>query len=81
MNQCPTNVWPKDPHLKELGRYESVQVQQAIDSYATGLFTRVLGWSWEETEVLKAKAKNELRDPSIHLYLPAYIIWGRKPTD
>ena len=43
--QFPIGTWPKDPHLKEIGRYQAVQEVHGIDSYASGLFTRVLGWS------------------------------------
>ena len=35
----------------------------AKDSYTPALFTRVLGWSMEETEVFMAKCKEEIRNP------------------
>lgn len=76
--QCPVGAWPKDPHLKEIGRNEFAQVMQAVDSYTSGLFTRVFGWSWAETEVFKAKVKAELRDLSIHLYFPFLLHMGKK---
>jgi hypothetical protein len=28
-----------------------------------------------------AKVKQELKDPSVHLYLPVTIAWGRKPGE
>jgi hypothetical protein len=28
-----------------------------------------------------AKVKQELQDPSVHLYLPITIAWGRKPEE
>jgi hypothetical protein len=65
--------------LKEIGKYQAVQELQVIDSYTPALFSRVLGWSPPEIQVLMAKVKSELRDPSIHLYLPVYFVWGRKP--
>lgn len=79
MRQIPIGAWPKDPVLKEVGKCQVVQSCAAIDSYTPMLLEKVLGWGKEETQVLMAKAKGELRNPSIHLYLPVYFTWGRKP--
>lgn len=77
--QLPIGPWPKDPKLKELGKYQAIQEQKVIESYTPKLFEHALGWSVEEIHVLMAQVKKELKDPSIHLYLPVYIVWGRKP--
>ncbi|KAH7129389.1 S-adenosyl-L-methionine-dependent methyltransferase [Dactylonectria estremocensis] len=79
VRKIPIGPWPKDPALKEIGKCQLVQSSQAIESYTPKLFGDLLGWSTEEIEVMIAQAKNELKDRSIHLYLPVYIIWGRKP--
>lgn len=72
-------MWPKDPTLKEVGKFQAVQSLQAIDSYTPKLFEHVLGWPMEEIQVLMAQAKSELQNPAIHVYLPVYFIWGKKP--
>ncbi|KAJ0141199.1 hypothetical protein HZ326_15931 [Fusarium oxysporum f. sp. albedinis] len=77
--KVPIGSWPKDPKLKEIGKFQSVQEAQVITSYTPGIFSRILGWSDEEIQVFMAKVKKDLSDPSIHLYLPVYFIWGRKP--
>ncbi|KAM5341798.1 hypothetical protein ACJ41O_014829 [Fusarium nematophilum] len=77
--KIPIGAWPKDPTLKEIGKFQSVQELQAVDTYTPGIFGRVLGWSETEIQVFIAKVKKDLSDPSIHLYLPTYIVWGRKP--
>ncbi|WZH50332.1 uncharacterized protein QYS62_011576 [Fusarium acuminatum] len=79
VRKLPIGPWPKDPKLKELGRYQAVQESKVIDSYTPKLFEYALGWSTDEIQVLMAQVKNELRDPAIHLYLPVYIVWGKKP--
>ncbi|KAJ4112519.1 hypothetical protein NW768_011686 [Fusarium equiseti] len=79
IRKIPIGGWPKDPVLKEVGKCQVVQSCAAIDSYTPMLLGKVMGWGQEEVQVLMAKAKKELRDPSIHLYLPVYFIWGRKP--
>ncbi|SCO12194.1 related to TAM domain methyltransferase [Fusarium fujikuroi] len=79
VRKLPIGPWPKDPKLKELGRYQAIQESKVIDSYTPKLFEYALGWSAEEIQVLMAQVKNELRNPGIHLYLPVYFVWGRKP--
>ncbi|KAK7402563.1 hypothetical protein QQX98_011668 [Neonectria punicea] len=79
IRKLPIGAWPKDRKLKEIGRYQSVQELQVVDSYTPALFAHSLGWSMDEIQVFMAKVKKELRDPSIHLYLSLYFVWGRKP--
>ncbi|KAH6867810.1 S-adenosyl-L-methionine-dependent methyltransferase [Thelonectria olida] len=78
IHKIPIGPWPKDADLKEIGRFQALQEAKVIDSYTPGLFTRVLGWNSAEVQVFIAKIKKELKDPSIHLYLPVYFVWGRK---
>lgn len=56
-----------------------IQSCAAIDSYTPMLLGKILGWEQDAMQVLMAKAKKELRDLSIHIYLPVYFIWGKKP--
>ncbi|EFX04982.1 methyltransferase type 12 [Grosmannia clavigera kw1407] len=72
-------AWPKDPALKEIGRYGLVQQQQALEAYSPGILSRISSWKDEEIQVLLAKVNEELKDPEIHIYHPIYFIWGRKP--
>lgn len=65
--------------MKEIGRYQAIQELQVVDSYTPAVFSRVLGWSAEEIQVFIAKVKKDMKDPTIHLYLPIYIVYGRKP--
>jgi len=77
--QTPIGVWPKDPKMKEIGRYERAQVLDGVESYTLAPFTRVLGYSLQETRLLMERVKRELTDPKLHLYSAHYIIYGRKP--
>ncbi|CAF3503545.1 unnamed protein product [Fusarium graminearum] len=79
IRKIPIGGWPKDPILKEVGKCQVIQSCAAIDSYTPMLLGKFLGWGQDEVQVLIAKAKKELRDPAIHIYLPVYFIWGRKP--
>lgn len=71
--------WPKDKHLKEAGRYNQEVMLMSLESYALALFSRVLGWSQLEIEVLLASIRNELKDPNVHVYGKFHVVWGGKP--
>ncbi|RMJ09508.1 hypothetical protein CDV36_010849 [Fusarium kuroshium] len=79
IRKIPVGAWPKDPRLKEIGRFQGIQQMKAVESYTPAVFDRVLGWSSEEIQILVAKVRKELTDPSIHLYIPVYFVWGQKP--
>lgn len=66
---CPLGSWPKDPRLKEIGRYFRVQaLEGAFDSYSLALFTRFGGWSPSEVQVLLAHVRDELKSNKMHVY-------------
>ncbi|KAF4992380.1 hypothetical protein FDECE_13736 [Fusarium decemcellulare] len=71
--KIPIGGWPKDPSRKELGKYQLIQQIQGAESYTPAVFSRVLGWTDEEIQVLLAKIRKEFSDPSIHLYIPGYV--------
>lgn len=91
----PYSPWPKDPALKELGRYQAAMAQQAVEAYGLRLFTQVMGWGEEPSKVLIALAKRQLRDKGMHAYCKEYVfqswcedalliiyrvfVYGRKP--
>ncbi|KAF4954400.1 hypothetical protein FSARC_12143 [Fusarium sarcochroum] len=79
IRKVPFGSWPKDLTLKEIGRHAIIQEEQLIDSYTPGIFTRVLGWEEEEIRVLIAKVKKDLNNPAIHIYVPTYSVWGKRP--
>lgn len=49
--KIPTNGWPKDERLKELGRMWERQFQQGLSGFSFWLFNRAYGRTREETEV------------------------------
>lgn len=67
--------------MKELGRYNQVNVVECLETYSLALFTRVLGWSIEEVTVFLAGVRQELVDRSIHLYSKYHIIYGQKQEE
>ncbi|KAF5024442.1 hypothetical protein F66182_3528 [Fusarium sp. NRRL 66182] len=53
----PTNSWPKDKKLKELGRWNLVNFDSGVEGVSLALFTRFLGWSKEEVLMLCADVR------------------------
>jgi len=76
--KVPIGPWPKDRALKELGRYQLVQICEAVEPIVLQLFTRVLQWSELETKILIAGVKSEFKDPKNHLYIKFHFIYGQK---
>ncbi|OQD70773.1 hypothetical protein PENPOL_c001G01527 [Penicillium polonicum] len=77
--KLPQSPWPKDPKLKELGRYHQLNMLEAMPIYTYALFSRVLGWTRAEIEGLLAGIRMELRDTSYHLYTKVRMVYGQKP--
>ncbi|KAL6717513.1 hypothetical protein ACLMJK_005428 [Lecanora helva] len=77
--KSPTNPWPKDRVLKEVGKFQLVAHLEGLEGLSIGLLTRQLGWKLEEVQVLMAKIRPELKDRSIHSYQMNSVIIGRKP--
>ncbi|KAL2004683.1 hypothetical protein VTN00DRAFT_3211 [Thermoascus crustaceus] len=77
--KIPEGRWPKNPRLKEIGKYQQAQQIQATEAYTYALFSRILGWETKEIEMLCAHVRNELLDPTLHLYVSAHFVYGRKP--
>ena len=76
--QVPLNPWAQDRKLKEIGRYQQVNMIEGMEAYSLALFTRVLGWTATETRVFFDGVRKELQDRSIHLYTKYYFVYGQK---
>ncbi|RSM01546.1 hypothetical protein CEP52_008473 [Fusarium oligoseptatum] len=75
----PTNSWPKDRKLKELGKWNLANFDAGLEGVSLALFTRVLSWSKEDVLALCADVRRELRNPKVHGYWKIYVVYGQKP--
>ncbi|EXJ83292.1 hypothetical protein A1O1_06911 [Capronia coronata CBS 617.96] len=67
--RTPIGAWPKNKRLKEIGVYFEYQfLEGAVDGYSLALFTRVGNWSEQETQVLLAHVRQEVRTNKMHVY-------------
>jgi len=74
----PCGPWPKGKKNKMLGEWALEDFIAGSKSTIT-LFTRILGWSAEEYQILLAKVHSEYKEQKTHLYLPVCFLWARKP--
>lgn len=66
--KSPTNSWPDEKDLKEVGRFQLLTHLEGMEAISIGLMTRALHWNAEEVRVLVARLRPELKDKSIHSY-------------
>lgn len=79
MFMWPSNGWPKDPFMKELGRWNQINCLDGLEGFCLALLTRALGWRKEEVDVFVAQVTKDFKDRKIHAYFPMPVIYGRKP--
>ena len=75
----PVGTWAKNKTLKEIGAFMQLYILEAVEPLTLALFTRVLGWTEAETQVLMAMVRREFKDRSRYLYVICNIVYGRKP--
>ncbi|KAL8734857.1 MAG: hypothetical protein Q9166_001209 [cf. Caloplaca sp. 2 TL-2023] len=75
----PVGSWPKDKHLKEVGAWNFLQIMEGLEAFTFALFTRQLGMSKEEVEVICAKIRSEIKNPKIHAMFYLHVAYGQKP--
>ncbi|KAH8689995.1 S-adenosyl-L-methionine-dependent methyltransferase [Talaromyces proteolyticus] len=78
--KIPVGSWPKDPRLKEIGRFWLEHLIGGVEVYTLGFIGQILRWSETECRVLAAKVAEELRDRRNHLYVNLHVICGRKQS-
>ncbi|KAH6662367.1 S-adenosyl-L-methionine-dependent methyltransferase [Halenospora varia] len=77
--KIPINQWPRDRHLKQLGRYWAENLLAGLQGFSLALFSRVFGWNKTEIEIYLVKIRKSITDHHVHAYTKVYTVWGRKP--
>ena len=54
---------------------------EVVEPYTLALFTRVLGFSYQDAQEYMDKVRAELMSNSYHLYVHFHFIYGQKPFD
>ncbi|KAK4158759.1 S-adenosyl-L-methionine-dependent methyltransferase [Cladorrhinum sp. PSN259] len=77
----PSNSWPKDPKLKEIGTWANMSLSSGFEGFLLALGTRDMGWTPEEVAVLSAQARDDMNNRRIHTYWPVVIAYAQKPLN
>ncbi|KAK3047049.1 hypothetical protein LTR09_011474 [Extremus antarcticus] len=77
--KMPIGIWAKDKRLRRAGLFNMVGMVDGVSGLSQRVFTRALGWSIEEMEVLLMEVRNEWQNKRIHSYIPIYVVIGQKP--
>ncbi|KAL8780676.1 MAG: hypothetical protein Q9194_000779 [Teloschistes cf. exilis] len=76
----PVGTWPKDKDLKERGAWNYLQIMEGLEAFTFALFTKQLGYSKAEVEVICAKIRSEMKDPKLHIMFHLHVAYGQKPA-
>ncbi|KAF9871153.1 methyltransferase domain-containing protein [Colletotrichum karsti] len=77
--KIPLGSWAKEPHLKEIGQMNLVQVLDGLEAFNLRLFTGSLGWTKEEAMVLFAQCRNEMKSKVFHALIEFHVVYAQKP--
>ena len=58
---------------KEVGAWNFLQLNEGLDGMIAYLFSRELGYSKEEIDVLAAAMRKQIKDPKIHSFFWMYV--------
>jgi SAM-dependent methyltransferase len=79
--KVPIGPWAKGKTFKELGAFYRAQFIDAVEPFTLALFTRVLGYTTEEAQIVIANVKNDLTNPRFHMYANFHFVWGRRAPE
>ena len=79
--QCPIGGWAKNPRLKEIGRLGKMTILEVVEPYTLALFTRVLGFTFQEAQEYMEKVRAELMRTKVHIYGYYHFVYGQRPMD
>lgn len=68
--KMPINTWPKDKALKELGKWNLINMVEGLEGYTVRPFTKIMGMSIEEVELMMMEVRKDLHNKKMHTYWP-----------
>ncbi|KAG6173294.1 hypothetical protein E4U51_005729 [Claviceps purpurea] len=77
--KIPGGPWPKDRKLAEVGRIARASLENDLDGFTQMLWRDVLQRPADEYNVWIAAVRKAIRNPKVHGYMVAHVVYGRKP--
>ena len=53
---------------KEVGAWNYLQIFEGLEAFTYALFTRILGYSRQEVDVVCAKIRKDMKNPKMHAF-------------
>ena len=75
----PIGPWPKDPKLKDLGRWGERNWVDGLEGWVLALYTRMLGWTYAQVMEFVDEFRKVIKDRKNHYYQEVRCVYGRKP--
>ncbi|KAH6639667.1 S-adenosyl-L-methionine-dependent methyltransferase [Boeremia exigua] len=75
----PIGPWPKDPYLKDLGRWGERNWCDGIEGWVMALYTRLLGWTYDEVKSFVRDFQGVIKDRRGRLWQEVRVVYARKP--
>ena len=70
--KVPIGGWSSDPRLKRVGLYTLLFLDQSLEGFALYMLKEIMGWEYDEIQVLVAKMRQALRDWRLYPYYEMY---------
>ncbi|KAI8722697.1 hypothetical protein NCS52_00414100 [Fusarium sp. LHS14.1] len=77
--KIPYGDWAKDKKLKELGSFTGFYLDLSLDGFAVYPIGQILGWSFDEVQVLVAQMRAAVRNPKNLTNGDMHLVYGQKP--
>ncbi|CAI6334924.1 unnamed protein product [Periconia digitata] len=77
----PIGPWPKDPKLKEIGRWGERNWLDGFEGWVMAIYTRILGWKYEEVKKFVEEVRAVVKDRGNTFWHEVRVVYGRKPGD
>ncbi|KZL74106.1 methyltransferase domain-containing protein [Colletotrichum tofieldiae] len=79
--KVPFGPWPKDPHYRDIGMTNLIQMLNGLEGFSLRVFCGIHGWTREEVLVLLAHVRQELKAGTYHSYDKFHVVYAQKPQD
>ncbi|KAK1494838.1 UMTA methyltransferase [Colletotrichum tamarilloi] len=79
--KMPIGPWPKDPHHKDVGMTNLIQLLDGLEGFSLRAFCGILGWTKEEVLVLLAQVRTELKSGSFHARSAIHVVYAQKSEE
>ncbi|GKT92066.1 methyltransferase domain-containing protein [Colletotrichum tofieldiae] len=66
--KIPVGPWPKDPHYRDIGMTNLIQLLDGLEGFSLRTFCGIHGWTKEEVFVMLAHVRKELKTVGFHAY-------------